>query len=196
MPSLPPKLDANLVLIGGRGCGKSSIARRLAKRNKQFVLLSLDALIQYEATASIPEIVAERGWAGFRDLEFAVVERACRFVNSALLDCGGGVVVDVDEREREVFSRRKVDALRRNGGVVYLQRDTDYLARRIAGDPNRPSLSDQSSFAEIMERRDPWYRQAADLVLECGERPKDDLAEEVLSWFVGRGPGGCGRGRL
>lgn len=185
MPSRPSTFNANLVLIGGRGCGKSSISKRLTRANKHFVLFSLDALIRYEAeAASIPQIVAERGWSGFRELEFSVVEKVARFPNSALIDCGGGVVVDLDENGEEVFSRRKVEALRRHGLIVYLYRDLDYLVRRTAGDENRPSLSDQSSFREIMARRDPWYREAADFVLECGDRGKEALVEDVLRWFV------------
>lgn len=186
MPPPSPKLDANLVLIGGRGCGKSSLSRRILRRNKQFVLLSLDSLIQYEAGASIPQIVAQRGWKEFRDLEFAVVEKTTQIPAPTLLDCGGGVVVDLDESGHEVFSRRKVEALRRHGHVVYLKRDADYLIGRIANDPNRPPLSDERSFIDIMKRRDPWYREAADLTLECGERSKDDLATEILHWFLRR----------
>lgn len=176
----------NLVLIGGRGCGKSALCRRILRRDKGFTLFSLDALIRYEAAAAtIPEIVAERGWEGFRELEYQVVEKVSRFAGGALIDCGGGVVVDVDEHGNEVFSERKVAALRRHGRVIYLQRSVKYLQDRCAGDPNRPDLSAQSTFREIMERRDPWYRQAAHHTLRCGRRSKDRLTQEILELFYG-----------
>lgn len=186
MPSSHPKLTANLVLIGGRGCGKSSISKRLARCNKHFMLFSLDALVRYEAgAASIPEIVNERGWDGFRELEFDVVEKVARFQSGALIDCGGGVVVDVDETGREIFSERKVEALRRHGRVIYLRRDPHYLAGRVANDPNRPALSDQQSFLEIMARREPWYLRAAHRTVECGTRSKEQITNDILHWFLG-----------
>ncbi len=175
----------NLVLIGGRGCGKSALARRAQRLNKHFTLLPLDALIRYEAGGlTIPAIVETQGWRQFRELEYRVVEKAAAFPSGALIDCGGGVVVDLDENGDEVFSERKVRALRRHGLLVYLQRDVAYLARRIHGDPDRPELSERASFREIMERRDPWYRQAAHYVLACGERSKRDLVRELLDWFA------------
>lgn len=174
----------NLALIGGRGCGKSSIAKRLARTNRNFMLFSLDALVRYEAGGlTIPEIVERDGWAGFREREFEVVEKASAFESGALIDCGGGVVVDLDASGQEIFSHRKVDALRRRSLVVYLQRETDYLIDRISDDSNRPSLSDSSSFHEIMERRDPWYREAADWVLECGDAGKVEIVDRLQSWF-------------
>ncbi len=50
-------------------------------------------------------------------------------------------------------------------------------------DESRPALSNEQSFRQIMKRRDPWYRRAADHVIECGERSKGDLAREILGWF-------------
>ncbi len=180
----PPALERNLVLIGGRGCGKSSIARRLARANRNFSLFSLDALVRYEAGGrTIAQIVRREGWEGFRARELEVVRKVAAFRGGALIDAGGGVVAELDARGRERFSRRKVGALRRHGFVVYLRRDVAYLERRIASDPARPALSASESFREIMERRDPWYRRAADWVLECRGRDKDALARAILARY-------------
>ena len=178
---MPPR---NLVIIGGRGSGKSSICKRLARRNRNFLFFSLDALIRYEADAlSIPEIVEREGCAGFREREYSVVQKLSNFHSGALLDCGGGVVVDLDNGVEEIFSQRKVEALRRHGWVVYLRREPEYLLDRIGGDENRPSLSDTRSFLDVMERREPWYRQAADLVLDCNGLAKGEITETILDSF-------------
>ena len=179
-----PELKKNLVLIGGRGCGKSSLAKRIARTNRHFMLFSLDALIRYEAQGStIPEIVAREGWPGFRARELAVVEKGATIEGGALIDAGGGVVVELDREGRERFSARKVDALKRHGRIVSLHRELDYLCARVDGDGDRPALSGEESFRQIMKRRDPWYRRAADHVLECGTRSKGALARDILSWF-------------
>jgi shikimate kinase len=179
-----PELKKNLVLVGGRGSGKSSLAKRLARTNRRFMLFSLDALIRYEADgANIPAIVAREGWAGFRARELAVVEKVAAIEGGALIDTGGGVVVELDRDGRERYSARKVDALRRHGRVVYLHRALDYLEERADDDENRPTLSGDETFRSVMKRRDPWYRQAADHVIECGNRSKTALAREILDWF-------------
>lgn len=179
-----PEIRRNLVLIGGRGCGKTSISKRVSASNRGFMLFSVDALIRYEANgATVPEIVDERGWSGFRQLEYEVIEKVTQIDQGLLLDCGGGIVVDVDDDGEEIYSERKVERLRSNGYVIYLSRDHEYLAGRIAGDKNRPELSATSSFLEIMARREPWYRKAAHDVLECGEMSKVEIAYEVLKRF-------------
>jgi hypothetical protein len=75
--------------------------------------------------------------------------------------------VDLDEETgEEIYSERKVNALKETAMIVYIKRDADYLASKIAGDSNRPTLSETNSFKEIMERRGPWYERAADLILD------------------------------
>lgn len=190
---------ANLIVIGGRGCGKSSVCRRLAASDKRFKLFSLDDLIVYEAGMAIPDIVARHGWRYFRDLEYEVCVKAGRaFDGWTLIDAGGGVVTDLDENDEEMYSERKVAALKQNNGlIVFLDRDVEYLVQRIEGDVNRPDLSASKGFREIMARRLPWYRRAADLVVDGGGFPGDPdedfqakkvikkkrLASRIAAWY-------------
>jgi len=178
----------NLVIIGGRGCGKSSICRRLQASDKRFKLMSLDDLIVYEADgASIPEIVEERGWTGFRDVEYLATKKAASLPAFSLIDAGGGVLVDLDGDGNEIYSERKAAALKASGLVVYIRRDVEYLTKRIAGDSNRPDLDASKSFAEIMQRREPYYLKAADLVIDAsgGKTPmrKVEIGRKILTWY-------------
>ena len=80
----------NVVLVGYRGTGKTACATRLAQR-LGLTRISLDAEIERKAGKSIPDIVSERGWPGFRDLEEEVVRDASAG-DGLVIDCGGGVV--------------------------------------------------------------------------------------------------------
>jgi len=182
-----PEIKCNLALIGGRGSGKSAIGKRLARLNRGFMLFSLDHLIRYEADGrSIPAIVDDEGWGGFREREYAALKKLSAFDRGALIDCGGGVVVDLDDSGEEVYSKRKVELLREHGLVVYLRRDSSYLYERISGDPNRPLLSGKKSFREIMKLRHPWYREAADFEVDCADLTKDEISRLILAWFYDR----------
>ena len=157
----------NIVLTGMRGVGKSNISRRLCLLTK-WPVLSTDLLIEYEnGGKSIQEIMAGNGgdWRKLRDMEFQVVQKISKFDN-VIVDCGGGIIVDVADDGSEIYSERKVDLLKANGRVIFLEADIERLAAKVKGDRRRPTLDETKSAEEVMQRRLPYYRQAADLILE------------------------------
>ena len=82
----------NLVLIGLRGTGKSTVGRLLAER-LQRPFFDTDTLVQQRAGKTIREIFEQDGEAAFRALESAVV-RECAQQRNAVLATGGGAVLD------------------------------------------------------------------------------------------------------
>ena len=79
----------NIVLIGYRGTGKSTVGRLLAVRLGR-ELVSTDAEIVKRAQRTIPEIVAQEGWEYFRDLESDICrELASR--DQLVIDTGDGI---------------------------------------------------------------------------------------------------------
>ncbi|MBN2371157.1 MAG: shikimate kinase [Vicinamibacteria bacterium] len=164
-------MKSNLVLIGYRGTGKSTIAALLSKRSR-WPVVSLDRLIVETAGLDIPEIVARFGWPRFRELERAEVERSARRERH-ILDCGGGVVEDP----------RNVTSLSACGFCVLLTAGVASIAARIGGDSNRPSLSGQSIVLEIEEKlkqRGPLYHAAADLVLATDHATPEEIVNAIL----------------
>ena len=161
----------NLVLIGYRGTGKSVIARRLGRMLNRPVV-SLDSEIVQLAGKSIPDVVAERGWDHFRDLEEQICRRAGA-QDGQILDCGGGVV----ERQANVA------VLREHGRVFWLKATPATIVARIGGDSNRPSLTGGKSFtdevSEVLQRRTPLYQAMAHEAIDTDGRTRDDIAAEI-----------------
>jgi shikimate kinase len=168
----------NLVLVGYRGTGKSLVATLLGSRCRRPVV-SLDQQIVERAGKSIPEIVAERGWPGFRDLEQAVCAEYAA-MHGQVLDCGGGIV----ERPANVL------ALRHHGRIVWLRAEVATIVARIQGDTQRPSLTGRGlvdEIAEVLARRTPLYQSAADLqVMTDGVSPTL-VAQQIEAWFTSLG---------
>ena len=166
----------NLILIGYRGTGKSSVANVLGEWLGRPVV-SLDQRLVTRARRSIPEFVAEHGWPAFRDLEQELCAEHAR-QDGLVLDCGGGIV------ERPA----NVQALRANGCVVWLRAEIPTIVERIRHGTERPSLTGTGSFvdevAEVLGRRTPLYRAAADLEVATDGRGVTDIAAEVAEWFT------------
>lgn len=171
-----------VALIGMRGVGKSNISRRLGFLTKCPVL-STDVLATYESGLSIPDLVAAQGWPAFRDLEHHIVARLTA-LPTAIIDCGGGIVVDLADGGNECFSERNVARLRQLGPVVWLRGDVARLVAKTAADPNRPTLDERQDALAMMARRQPWYESAADVIIDVEGRKRSHIAVELALQFA------------
>jgi shikimate kinase len=165
----------NLVLVGYRGTGKSSVARLIGRTLSREVV-SLDGQIVNLAGMPIPEIVAKHGWIHFRDLEEQVCTRYGA-LDKLVIDCGGGVV----ERENNF------EALRKNGRVFWLKAAVATIVARIGRSADRPSLTGQKSFTEeaeeVLARRTPLYQRLAHEEIDTDGRTTSEIAKDVAERF-------------
>jgi shikimate kinase len=169
----------NIVLIGYRGTGKTTIAEKLGERLSMRVVC-MDEEIVRRAGEPIPAIVEKHGWDHFRDIESRV---AADFGNDdgLIIDAGGGVIV----------RQQNVDNLKNNGMVFWLVADEQTIVERIKDGTERPSLSASKSFvdevSEILTERNPKYRAAADHIVDTAQNGADQAAEIIASLFLDRG---------
>jgi shikimate kinase len=163
----------NIVLIGYRGTGKSTVGKLLAARLGR-ELVSTDAEIVKRVKRTIPEIVAQEGWEYFRELESEVCrELAGR--DHLVIDTGGGAILRA----------QNVEALKRNGTMFWLKASVETITKRIGRDNQRPSLTGSKSFVDeiqdMLRERTPKYQAAADHVITTDDRSIDQLAETLLA---------------
>ncbi len=162
----------NIVLIGYRGTGKSTIGKLVAEKLNR-TLIAMDEEIVKRAGISIPEIVEKHGWDYFRDMESDV---ACEISkkDNCIIDCGGGVIL----REENISN------LKQNGKVFLFKADIDTIISRIQGDANRPALKEGMSFREeqekVLKERNPKYNAAADVEINTSLLSVDKAVERIL----------------
>lgn len=165
----------NLVLIGYRGTGKSSVGKILAARLSR-ILVSTDEEIVKRAGATIPEIVKQHGWDHFRDVESQVIQDVAGR-EGQVIDTGGGAILRA----------QNVEALKASGRVFWLTASIETIAQRIGGDTNRPSLTGTKSFIEeideVLRERLPKYEAAAHHIIATDGRPVDRIADDILRQF-------------
>ena len=146
----------NIVLIGMPGVGKTSTGEALAKLlNRPWI--DTDFLIKQKAHCEASTYLQTHGEAAFRRLEHEVIQEISS-MSSAVISCGGGVVVTPSNYQ----------LLRQNGKFVYLTRPLEQLA--IAGRP----LSQSVGVQELAAVRLPLYEAWADITFSCLGSPDAD----------------------
>ena len=163
----------NLVLIGYRGTGKSTVARHLA-HELAWDWVDCDVEVELRAGRSIAAIFADGGEAAFRDLEAAVLaELLAR--PKVVIAAGGGVVVRPENRRLLCSATH----------VVWLTARVNTIAKRMASDATtaarRPNLvgGGEAEIRRLLAVREPLYRQCATLEIATDERSPAEMSAEI-----------------
>ncbi|AFJ02925.1 Shikimate kinase I [Methylophaga frappieri] len=164
-------ITGNLFLVGPMGAGKSTIGRHLAKRLRR-TFLDSDREIEQRTGVSISWIFEMEGEAGFREREQKMIEALTEMDNIVLATGGGAVLAEMN---RQYLSER--------GTVIYLAASAEQLFRRMARDKSRPLLQTgdkKKQIKSLLTKRDPLYREIADIVVLTGEQSVQRTVTEVI----------------
>jgi shikimate kinase len=175
MANLKPAQKFNLVLIGYRAVGKTTIGSLVAKElGRPFV--DLDAILEQEAGETIPELVRREGWPEFRRREKAIVQHyAAR--SGQIVATGGGVVLDPEN----------TGYLKATGKLIWLKAAPATIKARLRQDlkqtAGRPGLTSRGTLAEVEEvlaAREPLYQDAATSSLAVDTLPATAVAGRLV----------------
>lgn len=163
-----------LFLIGYMGCGKTTLARRIARR-LGVEAADTDALVEQREGASVADLFHYVGEERFREAERAALEELIAR-GARVISTGGGLPTWRDNMER-------MNAV---GLTVYLRRPAGRIAARLSpfGRRKRPRLRglNDEELVAFMERdmaaREPYYARAQ-LTLDC-ETLSDNEAVSII----------------
>ena len=151
----------SIVLTGMPGSGKTTLGTLLAQRLGR-PLLDTDAEIVRRAGMPITDLFQTQGESAFRDLESAVL-RESTLHGGQILATGGGAVL----------RQENVDAMKRNGTVVFLDRP---LSALLPTD-DRPLADSAEKLRALYAARLPIYTAAADVCLRVEGTPEETMTK-------------------
>lgn len=165
----------NIVLIGFRCTGKTSVGKSLSEKlGLEFI--DADDVIKQRAGSTISKLFQTRGETYFRLLESDVITELAKR-DSKIIAAGGGAVLKY----------KNVKNLKRQGILIRLKADRDTVYKRIMKDARtktqRPPLTKQNLYQEIkelMKFRQHYYQRAADYTVNTTDKTIETVVDEVL----------------
>ena len=144
-----------IFFIGFMGCGKTTIAKKLAAR-LAYQLVDLDLEIEKKIGQRVASYFAEHGEPAFREEERTLL-KTFPYAENAVIATGGGAPCFFDN----------MDWMNANGVTIYINMPAPALAKRLeGGKAKRPLIKDLDeagliSFIEQkLQERAIFYQQA------------------------------------
>jgi pentafunctional AROM polypeptide len=149
------RVSASVFIIGMRGAGKTTSGNWVAKSlDRPFI--DLDTELEKIEGSTIPDIIKERGWEGFRDAELALLQRTMKDRPTGyVFACGGGIV--------EIPEARKLlaDYHKNKGNVLLINRDIKQVMEFLQIDKTRPAYVED--MMGVWLRRKPWFQECSNI---------------------------------
>lgn len=171
----------NLVLIGYRGSGKSSVGRLVADRLGLGFVDTDARIVERFDGMTIKAIWQAHGEPAFRKVEREVIADLLG-EDGRVIAFGGGAAMQPEVRAALADTGDRCKA-------VYLRATPATLSARIIGDAAtaaaRPSLTGAAGSAEevadVLARREPTYQALADHTIDVDGREVEAVAEAIVA---------------
>lgn len=158
----------NLVLIGIPGCGKSTIAKKMAEISGR-PAVDIDQRIVERIGMPIRDFFAQQGEVRFRQIEAEILAEVT-LQTGQIIATGGGIVKDWENVRR----------LRQSGKVYFLDRSLDQLET----DPSRPLSSSREALRQLYDQRIDLYRAACDQQIENNGSADETARRLWQDWLM------------
>ena len=163
----------NVFLVGPMGAGKTTVGKLLSEAlNLEFV--DIDREVELRAGADIPWIFDVEGEEGFRARESRALEEIV-MKTGQLIATGGGIVLSPSNR-----------SIIKKDFCIYLKAELPQIVARIGKDKKRPLLQKgdpHEVLRNILETRDPLYREVATCIVQTDARPMRQVVREIVKLF-------------
>ena len=169
-----------LFLVGYMGCGKSTTARRVARR-LEVSCVDTDTMIEEMEGASVNDIFHYEGEEYFRSAERRVLEQLIANEEDMIISTGGGLPTWKDNME----------LMNAAGATVWIDRSAEQTAKRLSphGRQKRPKLRGLSDeeLVEFMQRnmaeRKCYYSKATHHIEvdPLGDYELNDLIVDIFN---------------
>ncbi len=160
----------NIILVGYRGAGKSSVAKELSRR-LEIPVISIDKEIEKRVGAPLIEYISKKGWKDFRKVESEAVRKV--ETENSIIDCGGGVIE----------SKKNINHLRKLGRIIWLKASSEVIKSRIKDSKMRPSLQEENIIDEVdkvIKRRNPIYKSASDIEINTDNKSIEEVSKRII----------------
>jgi shikimate kinase len=139
-----------IVVVGFMACGKTEVARALARR-LDLPLADLDKTIAQQQGRTSARLIVEEGEQAFREIETSTLREVLEG-GIGIVALGGGAWISETNREQ----------IREHGGVsVWLDTPFELCWQRIEASPeNRPLGRSREQAEQLYRQRQPIYQLA------------------------------------
>jgi shikimate kinase len=160
------KLDRPIVITGFMGCGKSKVARALARR-LDVPVVDLDDVITAQQARTPARLITEEGEAAFRSIESNTLGELLKTMQAGVIALGGGAWIEETNRKR----------IEQHGCLsIWLDVPFEVCWARIeTSDEDRPLGRTREQAQSLYDRRKPIYQLAAIHIQRVVDEDLNDL---------------------
>jgi len=169
--TLKLKRTPGLYLVGFMASGKTTLGRALADEIG-WPFVDIDSEIEAREGKTIAQIFAERGEAGFREIETKIIRRHVVGIEAGrpcVVALGGGAFIQPQNWE----------LIQNNGVTLWLDCNIHTVIRRLGDDTTRPLAANRNGLSKLYDDRRALYSRA-DYRIDVDTDDARELIKRIL----------------
>jgi shikimate kinase len=168
----------NVYLVGFMGCGKTKLAKKIAK-NLKLDFIDTDFEIENKHSNSINNLFKYKGEEFFRKEETKLIKEIAKF-NNRIIATGGGLPCH----------NKNLDLIEESGVMIYLRYSVNTLFNRLLKNSNKRPLIKNLNNNELrtyiektLKKREKTYRRSHKII-ECDYLSEKEILREINSFII------------